>query len=84
MRAFEVHVKEAPSEPVASSNQDPATAALTKSLRETFPECVVIIEQTADMLIVSGQCKSDKEATKIIRMVRKNCLMPVRDNLVVR
>ena len=35
-------------------------------------------------LWVTGACESQDSAEKIVRMVRKSCLIPVRDQLTVK
>ncbi|TWU65671.1 hypothetical protein V7x_12200 [Crateriforma conspicua] len=81
-REFEVHV----TAPVEASH-DPASekmSVLSQAIRHAFPTADVTVQLLADELIVSGHCPSEEAAKKIIRMVRKTCLIPVRDELVVR
>lgn len=82
MRAFEVHVKEALG---ATGNEIGSKAAmLNQSIRNAFPRCSVEVRPQRDRLVVIGRCDSETSAKKIIRMVRKTCLVPVQDKLVVR
>lgn len=82
MRAFEIHVSDA----VDARGEDSIdhTAMLNQSIRQAFPEADVVVHQRNNRLIVSGRCGSEAIATKILRMVRKTCLIPVQDELVVR
>jgi hypothetical protein len=81
MRAFEVHV----------DRVDPAVEAggstselLHQSIRDAFPKCQVELLQEGGQLIVRGRCDSPQSAEKIIRMIRKTCAVPVKDQLIVR
>lgn len=82
MRAFEIHVTDA----VDATGEDSIdhTVMLNQSIRQAFPEADVVVHQRNNRLIVSGRCGSEATATKILRMVRKTCLIPVQDELVVR
>lgn len=82
MRAFEIHVKD--SVAAAEEAVGDRAARLNSSLEQMFPNCRVTVQRQADHLLVSGNCDSEQAATKIIRMVRKTCLIPVRDALRVR
>jgi hypothetical protein len=81
-RAFEVHVGEAD----AASRNDTSeqTRVLNESLVKMFPGCDVRVLQDPDALRVTGNCDCEESAKKIIRIVRKTCLVPVRDELSVR
>ena len=82
MRAFEVHVGElSPSE--GDSVRDTAEL-LNQSIKGAFPSCQVTVQLLGGELNVVGQCDNKDSATKIIRMVRKSCLVPVRDQLSIR
>lgn len=82
MRAFEIHVDEVvPSE--GNSIQNTAEL-LNQSIQNVFPNCQATVKLVGGELWVSGQCDSQSSAEKIIRMVRKSCLIPVRDQLVVK
>lgn len=61
-----------------------AIAMLNRSIDNAFPMAQVTVRQLRDRLVVSGHCASEDSATEIIRLVRKTCLIPVRDELVVR
>lgn len=82
MRAFEIHVTESV-DAIGDDSVD-HTVMLNQSIRQAFPEADVVVHQRDNRLIVSGRCGSDATATKILRMVRKTCLIPVQDELVVR
>ncbi|MCG8652485.1 MAG: pilus assembly protein N-terminal domain-containing protein [Pirellulales bacterium] len=79
MRAFQVHVES------VSASADPVmtgqTEALNQSIRRLFPDCKTKIYLHKGELVVTGQCDSEASAEKIIRTVRKTCLIPVRDQL---
>ncbi len=77
MRAFQVHVDQ-----VDRGGATPEL--LDQSIRSAFPQCRVVLSEESGELIVSGQCDSDESAEKIIRMIRKTCLVPVQDRLTVR
>ena len=81
MRAFEVHVDQV--DPAVATGGK-ASRALQQSIRNAFPNCRVQFTQQAGELIVSGNCDSETSAEKIIRMVRKTCLVPVQDRLTIR
>ncbi len=80
-RAFEIHVSEAPQSRGDSLVE--TCALLNRSIRETFPACEVIVLEQGNELMVAGRCDSQESAKKILRMVRKTCLVPVKDELVV-
>ena len=77
MRAFQVHVDQ-----VDRGGATPEL--LDQSIRAAFPQCRVVLSEEGGELIVSGQCDSEESAEKIIRMIRKTCLVPVQDRLIVR
>ena len=82
MRAFEIHVEEVvPSEGNSIEN---TTELLNQSIRNAFPNCRVEVKLVGGELWVGGRCGNQDSAEKIIRMVRKSCLIPVRDQLVVK
>ena len=82
MRAFEIHVDEVvPSEGNSIEN---TTELLNQSIRNVFPNCQATVKLVGGKLCVAGQCDNQESAEKIIRMVRKSCLIPVRDQLVVK
>ncbi|TWU50927.1 hypothetical protein Poly51_42200 [Rubripirellula tenax] len=81
MRMFDIHVQEVN----ANGGDEPdRTALLNQSIRRAFPEVDVVVHARGGELIVAGACQSDDTAKKIVRMVRKTCLVPVRDEIVVR
>jgi Pilus formation protein N terminal region len=82
MRAFEIHVSEAPA--ASGKSVQDHSAMLNQSIRQAFPNSAVSVRQKGEELIVSGRCDSDDSAKKIMRMIRKTCQIPVRDELVVR
>ncbi|TWU58124.1 hypothetical protein Poly59_10330 [Rubripirellula reticaptiva] len=82
MRAFEIHVRE---EVAAGGGNSPdRTAMLNQSIQRAFPDVDIVVHQRQGELIVTGACGSEATAKKIVRMVRKTCLVPVRDEVVVR
>lgn len=82
MRAFEVHVNDT----VESTGDSVANKAkmLNQTIRKAFPNCNVTVQPTDNRLIVSGRCDSESSAKKIMQIVRKTCLVPVQDQLMVR
>lgn len=82
MRSFEVHVKD----PVETTGDATAKKAmlLNQSIRKAFPKANVLVRSNRYQLIVAGTCESEATAKMIIRMVRKTCLVPVKDELLVR
>jgi hypothetical protein len=82
MRTFEIHVKEAVD--AVGEEVDSKAALLDESIRKAFPNSQVRIEAQRGQLIVTGRCDSENTAAEIIRMIRKTCLIPVQDRLVVR
>ncbi|NND99933.1 MAG: hypothetical protein HKN47_21650 [Pirellulaceae bacterium] len=81
-RAFEIHVND----PVQTSGQSlhKKCELLNASIREAFPACEVALLQRDNELMVAGRCDSQSSAKKILRMVRKTCLVPVKDELIVQ
>ncbi len=82
MRAFDIHVGEAVNA-VGAESPD-RTVLLNQSIQEAFPDADVVVHNRQSELIVAGRCSSEATAKKIIRMVRKTCTVPVKDELVVR
>ncbi|OYP38493.1 pilus assembly protein N-terminal domain-containing protein [Rhodopirellula sp. MGV] len=60
------------------------TSLLNDSICKAFPAAEVFVSKRNGKLYVEGRCSSESDATKIVRMVRKSCLIPVEDNLIVR
>ena len=80
MRIFKVHVENVdPS--VASGGR--TTQMLHEAIRNAFPHSNIAISHQGAELIVSGRCRSQEDAEKIIRMVRSTCLVTVQDRLTV-
>ncbi|MGC6442923.1 MAG: pilus assembly protein N-terminal domain-containing protein [Rubripirellula sp.] len=80
MRIFKVHVENVdPS--VASGGR--TTQMLHAAIRSAFPHSNIDISHQGAELIVSGRCRSQEDAEKIIRMVRSTCLVTVQDRLTV-
>ena len=80
MRIFKVHVE----------NVDPSVATggrttqmLHEAIRDAFPDSNIVISHQGAELIVSGRCRTQDDAEKIIRMVRSTCLVTVQDRLTV-
>ena len=61
-----------------------ATQTLNRSIAQAFPTARVQVTGTKHELLVAGSCESEEAAEQIVRMVRKTCLVPVRDELIVR
>jgi Flp pilus assembly secretin CpaC len=82
VRTFEIHVQEA----VEATGSTPGDKVrlLNRLIADTFPNVRVSVFQQGHQLIVGGECESEETATKIIRMVRKTCLIPVEDEIRVR
>lgn len=82
MRAFEIHVDEVvPSE---GNSIESTTELLNQSIQKVFPRSQAKVQLVRGELWVTGNCESQDSAEKIIRMVRKSCLIPVRDQLTVK
>ena len=81
-RAFEIHVQES-SARVAGSMEN-KVPVLNRSIANSFPNANVRVQQMGDHLVVVGTCSDDSSAKKIVRLVRKACLIPVRDEIKVR
>lgn len=81
-RTFEVRVDQA----VEATGQTVAARIklLNQSIGSAFPNCRVAVRPYRDQLVVVGQCDSEATARRIIRMVRKTVLVPVRDQLQVQ
>lgn len=82
MRAFEIHVNEiVPSE---GNSIESTTELLNQSIKKVFPRSQAKVQLLRGELWVTGACESQDSAEKIVRMVRKSCLIPVRDQLTVK
>ncbi|QDT13094.1 pilus assembly protein N-terminal domain-containing protein [Stieleria marina] len=81
-RMFEIHVQDAVE--ATGGSVGTKTQTLNQSIYNAFPSANVSVQEYRDRLIVSGHCGSEEDAKKIIRMVRKTCLIPVRDEIKVR
>ncbi|MFG0261677.1 MAG: pilus assembly protein N-terminal domain-containing protein, partial [Novipirellula sp. JB048] len=82
VRHFDVHVQDAV-EATGNSVGDKAEI-LTRTIKQSFPESNVVIRTVGEQLVINGTCSSEETASKILRMVRKTCLIPVRDELIIR
>lgn len=82
VRAFDIHVKEMSQEKGDSTRSK--IAMLNESIRDAFPEVDVVVRERDGKIIVNGRCSEDAIARKIVRMVRKTCLIAVDDQLQVR
>lgn len=60
------------------------TNLLNDSIDKAFPRASVVVSRQGGQLIVTGRCDDERTATQILRMVRKSCLVPVKDQLQVR
>ena len=81
-KTFEIHVEDAVENNGTSAKSK--TEVLNRSILRAFPNANISVHQMSDRLLVSGECDSEDDARKIIRMVRKTCLIPVRDEIKVR
>ncbi|WP_372721085.1 pilus assembly protein N-terminal domain-containing protein [Novipirellula sp.] len=79
---FDVHVQDAV-EATGDTIGDKAEL-LTRTIQQSFPDSRVRVITEGDHLVISGSCTSEETATKILRLVRKTCLIPVHDELKVR
>jgi Flp pilus assembly secretin CpaC len=57
---------------------------LNESIDRAFPRASVVVSREGGELVVTGRCDDETTAKQIIRIVRKSCLIPVRDQLRVR
>ena len=60
------------------------TELLNDSIDKAFPRASVVVSRKGAELIVTGRCDDETTAKQILRMVRKSCLVPVKDQLKVR
>jgi hypothetical protein len=60
------------------------TELLNDSIAKAFPQASVLVIRDGGKLLVTGECRDEASAKQILRMVRKSCLVPVKDDLVVR
>ncbi len=82
MRAFEIHVNEVV--PTEGNSIESTTELLNQSIQKVFPNSQAKVQLVRGELWVTGSCESQDSAERIIRMVRKSCLIPVRDQLTVK
>ncbi len=82
VRTFEIHVADV-IEASDSSIVD-RIALLNRSIADAFPRSNIEVRQYRNRLVVLGDCEHDEIAKKIIRMVRKTCLIPVQDEITIR
>ena len=82
VRQFDIHVQDA----VAATNDSVGdkVSVLNRTIAKTFPSAQVDVHMQDSELVISGNCDSEASAKQIVRMVRKACLVPVRDELGVR
>jgi hypothetical protein len=81
-RGFEIHVSE-PGTQFATPLTEQCDR-LNRSLNQAFPNCQVKLNVYRNQLVVGGTCDSNTTAREILRMIRKACLVPVQDQLVVQ
>tara|TARA_R110002049_G_scaffold2750_4_gene22019 strand:- start:212747 stop:214894 length:2148 start_codon:yes stop_codon:yes gene_type:complete len=81
VRRFEVHVEDKAASKDGFADK---TTVLNESIRRAFPTSHVYVQQLQDRLEVTGYCDSEETAKQIVRMIRKTCLIPVRDEIQVR
>jgi len=82
VQSFDIHVNDAGLGTDKSGNDQ--TAVLTESIRRMFPTSRIQVQHFPDRVVVNGYCDSEESAKQIVRMVRKTCLIPVRDEIQVR
>jgi Flp pilus assembly secretin CpaC len=82
VRSFDVHVKEASK--INTESTEVRTEILNQTIQQTFPESDVVVRRSGNELVVMGRCGSEAVAKKIVRLVRRTCLVPVKDQLRVR
>jgi hypothetical protein len=67
-----------------TANQSPLVQKLTKLIRKDFPSSRVHLTTDEDGLVVEGVAASEKEAKKILAMVRQTALCPVADRIITK
>lgn len=82
VRTFEIHVDDAFE--ATGSTPGNKVQLLNQSIDDAFPGIQVKVQQVGRRLVVTGHCNDEETATKIMRMVRKTCLIPVQDKIKVR
>ena len=82
VRAFDIHVKETSQE--KGESVEKKITMLNESIRDAFPSVDVVVHKQNGKILVSGRCSDNAIARKIVRMVRKTCLVAVEDELQVR
>ena len=80
VQAFEVTVDEHAEADAADQSLD----MLDRSIAKTFPGAEVVLDHLGDTIRVRGTCDSESDAKRILRMIRRTCLIPVEDQLVVQ
>ncbi|TWU41332.1 hypothetical protein Q31b_27710 [Novipirellula aureliae] len=82
VRQFDIHVRDT----AAATNDSVGdkVVVLNRTIAKTFPNARVDVRMVDSELVISGNCDSESSAKQIVRMVRKACLVPVRDELGVR
>ncbi|MEM8670177.1 MAG: hypothetical protein AAGG48_21810 [Planctomycetota bacterium] len=81
-RGFEIQVSDS-----ATQFASPLTEQcnrLNRSLSQAFPTCQIKLTVQRDRLVIAGTCESNQQAREIVRMIRKACLVPVQDQLVIQ
>lgn len=82
VRSFDIHVEEASK--VNTESTEVRTEMLNQTIQQTFPDADVVVRRSGNELVVMGRCGSEAAAKKIVRLVRRTCLVPVKDQLRVR
>lgn len=82
VRSFDIHVEEASK--VNAESTEVRTEILNQTIQQTFPDADVVVRRSGNELVVMGRCGSEAAAKKIVRLVRRTCLVPVKDQLRVR
>ncbi|TWU01075.1 pilus assembly protein N-terminal domain-containing protein [Stieleria varia] len=79
VKTFEIQVQDAVESTGGSLGNK--TQLLNQTISRMFPSAKIRVTQNEDHLLVSGRCPDEVTAKQIVRMVRKTCLVPVRDSL---
>ena len=82
VRTYDIYVNDAVE--AAGDTVGEKVLLLNRSMATAFPHASVQVRQYRDQLVVVGHCQDNETAKKIVRMVRKTCLIPVQDEIKVR
>ena len=82
MREFVVHVQD--NVDATGGDVGESIDKINETIRNAFPKSKISARFVGKKLLVRGTCPSEATAKQIVRMVRKTCLVPVIDEVVVR